>query len=186
MSETQPEAEAKPQKKIFPAVMNKTSVHVKNGTEVNVLLDRGYGEKEEGKINLAPFEALYLLSEGLIEVVDREKNGKLDFQEVLRLFMAADSQTWTRYLIYRDLRQRGYVVKAGFGIGVDFRVYERGTYGLKAAKYMVYAVMEGEPMQTERLLEAVEAAQNSKKEMILAVVERRGEVVYYSLSQFLA
>ena len=28
------------------------------------------------------------------------------------------------FLVYRDLRSKGYVAKEGFGFGNDFRVYE--------------------------------------------------------------
>ena len=48
-----------------------------------------------------------------------------------------DSEILTKFLIYRDLRNRGYVVKDGFGFGSDFRVYERGHFGEKGAKFLI-------------------------------------------------
>jgi tRNA splicing endonuclease len=39
-------------------------------------------------------------------------------------------------------------------------------------------------MPLEKIEKALQTAKNAKKEVILGLVERRGEIVYYSLSQF--
>jgi len=85
-------------------------------------------------------------------------------------------------LIFRDLRSRGYVVKDGIGLGIDFRVYERGQYHTKAAKYVVFAVSEGSPIPASRLGEILKLVHGMKRELIVAVMDRRGEIVYYALS----
>jgi tRNA-intron endonuclease len=90
---------------------------------------------------------------------------------------------WTRFLIYRDLRSRGYVAKEGFGFGVDFRVYERGDYGNKPAKYVVFGINEGTEMQVDKLNDAIEQIGHMGKEPVIAVIERRGEVIYYKVSK---
>jgi tRNA-intron endonuclease len=87
------------------------------------------------------------------------------------------------YLAYRDLRSRGYVVREGFGLGVDFRVYERGDYGKDTAKYLILSIQEGKPISLEDLAKALQQCQSLKKELVLAVMNRRGEVVYYSVSK---
>jgi len=148
------------------------------------LLERGYGDKSEGRLELAPCEALYLIAEGWLEVVDDKAKKPVGFEELLNLYRSRDGKIWARYLIYRDLRERGYVVKQGFGLGVDFRVYERGAYGKDAAQYIVYGIFEGEPLPVGDLVEALNYSRNLKKDMVLGVIERRGELVYYSLSQF--
>lgn len=48
---------------------------------------------------------------------------------------------------------------------------------------MVLAVIEGASMPVDRIRETLAMAQNMKKELIVAVMDRRGDVVYYSLSQ---
>ena len=152
--------------------------------DIGDLARRGFGRREDGEFVLEPWEALYLLEKGRIEVLDGETGRELGFQELLNRLSALDEQLWVKYLIYRDLRERGYVVKRGFGPGIFFRLYERGTYGKKAARFLVYCVLEGSPVSFESLEEALRAAQGSGKELILAVVDRRGEVVYYSLAEW--
>jgi tRNA-intron endonuclease len=107
----------------------------------------------------------------------------MGFQDVLKRFQSADENAWLKYLIYRDLRGRGYVVREGFGLGIDFRVYDRGEYGEEAAIYMIFGIREGQPVTLATLARAQMHVQSLKKKLVLAVVNRRGEIVYYSLSQ---
>jgi tRNA-intron endonuclease len=107
----------------------------------------------------------------------------MDFQKLLQRYESVDENAWVKYLTYRDLRSRGYVVREGFGSGVDFRVYERGDYGKDTAKYLVLSVQEGKPISLENLAHAVTQSHSLKKELILTVMNRRGEIVYYSVSK---
>ena len=86
--------------------------------------------------------------------------------------------------MYRDLRSRGYVAKEGFGFGVDFRLYDRGDFGGKAAKYVVFGLNEGTQKEVESFRKIGEDILKMGKEPILAVVERRGEVIYYKVSKW--
>jgi len=152
--------------------------------DTDLLRKGGFGDlsKNSKELTLEPVEALYLLSEKRIIVVEDKKEHELTFPAIIQHFRKGDAAIWTRYLIYRDLRSRGYVVRAGFGFGVDFRLYERGKYGEQATKYMVFGMCEGIPIAIRKLNEILRFVQSTKKELILAVVDRRGEIVYYSLS----
>jgi len=153
-----------------------------SGKDVESLNSRGYGTKSNGKLILAPYEVLFLAEKGMIEV--RKRTGeKLTFQDLLQYFRRYNRDVWVKFLIYRDLRNRGYVVRGGFGLGVDFRLYDRGDYGKEPAKNIVFGILEGKPIPIKELSEILRKVQNLKKKLILAVVDRRGEVVYYSLSK---
>ena len=108
---------------------------------------------------------------------------KIDFEEMLQICSDIDENALTKFLIYRDLRVRGYAVKDGFGFGSDFRVYERGQFGEKGAKYLVFGLSEGKQEKIGTLQKNIEEITKMGKEPILAVIERRGEVIYYKLSQ---
>jgi len=153
-----------------------------SGKNAESLNSRGYGTKSNGKLVLAPYEALFLVEKGVIEV-SKKSGEKLTFQDLLQYFRRYDKNVWVKYLIYRDLRNRGYVVREGFGLGVDFRLYDRGDYGKEPAKSIVFGILEGKPISIKELSEVLRKVQNLKKKLILAVVDRKGEVVYYSLSK---
>ncbi len=147
------------------------------------LSSRGYGVSENGNLTLSFYEALFLLSRGIVEIKDEKADKKIDFEALLQRYQAFEKNAWVKYLIYRDLRSRGYVAREGFGLGIDFRVYERGEYGKETATYLIFGIQEGQPVSVEELARALRYVQSLKKKLVLAVLNRRGEVVYYSLSQ---
>ena len=163
--------------------LRENGVFIPPSEDIESLTSRGYGTSQGGGLLLNFYEALFLLSKGVIRVLDEETGKEVSFQELLRRFQEVDENAWVRYLIYRDLRGRGYVAREGFGLGLDFRVYERGKYGKEAAKYLIFGILEGRPVPLEELARALRYVQTLKKRLILAVLNRRGEVVYYSLSQ---
>jgi tRNA-intron endonuclease len=163
-------------------LLAKKSVRISKKQNVDELSSRGYGVPENGELLLAFYEALYLMDKGMLEVEDK-KGSKIDFQGLLQSYEDIGASAWAEYLAYRDLRSRGYVVREGFGLGVDFRVYDRGEYSKDTAKYLILSIQEGKPISLEDLTSALQQCQSLKKELVLAVMNRRGEVVYYSVSQ---
>jgi tRNA-intron endonuclease len=163
-------------------VLTNKGVEIPKNQNAEEISSKGYGVADNDELSLAFYEALYLLDKGLLDVKD-EKAKKIDFQKLLQRYESVDEGAWIKYLTYRDLRSRGYVVREGFGSGIDFRVYERGDYGKDTAKYLILSVQEGKPISLEDLTRAVMQSQSLKKELILTVMNRRGEIVYYSVSQ---
>jgi tRNA-intron endonuclease len=163
-------------------VLVEKGVRIAEQSSIDSLSQRGYGTAENDVFTLAFYEALYLLDKELLEVKD-EKGKEVDFQALLQSYEKTDPNAWVNYLVYRDLRSRGYVVREGFGAGTDFRIYDRGAYGKDTASYMVLGTQEGKPLPIDDLTKALRHCQSQKKELILAVMNRRGETVYYSVSQ---
>jgi len=164
------------------ASLREESVLVSSPEDIEELSLRGYGVPENEGLILAFYETLFLLGKGIIEIKNKT-GGKINFQTLLQRFQSIDKNAWIRYLIYRDLRSRGYVAREGFGLGIDFRVYERGEYGKETAKYLIFGIQEGQPVSIEELARSLRYVQSLKKRLVLAVINRRGEVVYYTLSQ---
>ena len=162
-------------------VLTKKGVEIADKSSVDSLSQRGYGTTENEVFTLTFYEALYLQDKDLLEVKDDEGK-EADFQRLLRCYEAVEENAWVNYLVYRDLRSRGYVVREGFGAGIDFRIYERGAFGKDTAQYLILSIQEGKPLPIQELVNAVQQCQSQKKELILAVMNRRGEVVHYSVS----
>jgi tRNA-intron endonuclease len=162
--------------------LTKKGVKITEQTSTDALSNRGYGTLEGEEFTLAFYEALYLLDKGMLEVKNSRGN-PLDFQGILQVYGQTNENAWVNYLVYRDLRGRGYVVREGFGLGTSFRVYERGTYGKDSASHLVLGLQEGKPLPIELIADVMTQCQSQKKELIVAVMNRRGEIVYYSVSQ---
>lgn len=153
--------------------------------DANSLYQDGYGSllTEERPLTLNAFEALYLVERRRIAVVDETTRRRLLFQELLLRLSKDDPDTWTRYIVYRDLRERGFVARAGRDSNADLLVYERGMYGKRPPKYQIYTLWEGLRTPISRLGEVLDSAVEEERILRLAVVDRRGEVVYYTLSE---
>ena len=83
----------------------------------------------------------------------RDHDNMINFDDLVKIPLKRDKHVLTRFMVYRDLRSRGYIPKEGFGFGVDFRVYERGEYEKKATKYVVFGISEGTKIKAENLAE---------------------------------
>lgn len=146
------------------------------------LEESGYGSREGKEFVLRDYEALYLLYAGKLEL-QGEGGRKVIFEKLAELCQKKAQDSWTKFVIYRDLKSRGYIVREGFGFGTDLRVYERGDYPKKPAKYVVFALDEGIEKGMADLQESVKEMAKMGKEAIIAVIERRGEVIYYKVSR---
>jgi len=145
------------------------------------LEQKGYGELTQSQFFLKSFESLYLMYCDKLKLFKGKK--RIDFDSLMETCIKYDEESLSKFLIYRDLRTRGYTVKDGFGFGLDFRVYERGDFGEKGAKYLVFGLSEGKQEKIGQLQKKIEQITQMGKEPIIAVIERRGEVIYYKISR---
>ncbi|MBS7615355.1 tRNA-intron lyase [Candidatus Bathyarchaeota archaeon] len=175
--------EKEEKKVVLKGILKDKVVLVPSSEDIEGLTSRGYGTPENNNLALRHYEALYLVDKGIMEVIDEETGTQIGFQQLLTKARIVDKDAWVRYLIYHDLRSRGYVVREGFGLGIDFRVYKRGEYSKSTAEYLVLGIKEGQPVTVMDLAGILSRAQSLKKTLILSVLNRRGEIVYYSLSQ---
>jgi len=166
----------------FRAVLKDGTARVADHDRFGELEQSGYGTREGQNLILRDYEALYLVycKKMLLEDAPGKEIG---FEKLAELAQKKAGDSWTKFVIYRDLRSRGYIVREGFGFGTDLRVYERGDYPKKPAKYVVFALDEGIEKGMADLQKSVKEMAKMGKEAIIAVIERRGEVIYYKVSR---
>jgi tRNA-intron endonuclease, archaea type len=166
----------------YSAVLERGVVKVTEKDRLGELEESGYGSREGNELVLRDYEALYLLYARKLDLQE-EGGKKVGFERLAELAQKKAGDSWTKFVIYRDLKSRGYVVREGFGFGTDLRVYERGDYPKKPAKYVVFALDEGIEKGMAELQKSVKEMAKMGKEAIIAVIERRGEVIYYKVSR---
>src|SRR3989338_3989683 len=92
---------------------------------------------ENGRVQLSLLEGLYLLEAGKLSVKDASGK-KMDFNAFLKKAQKVEPKFHIRYLVFKDMRSRGYIVKTALKFGADFRVYDRGIKpGEDHAKWVV-------------------------------------------------
>ena len=162
-------------------VLKGDRIRITGRDSIHKLDQDGYGDDESDGYHLKPFEALYLMSMG--KLVVRKDRRLISFDGLLESCQETDLDILSKYLIYRDLRSRGYVAKDGFGFGMDFRVYDRGHFGEKGAKFLVFGLNEGRKESARSFYEKVDKMAKMGKEPVIAVIERRGEIIYYKINR---
>jgi len=136
---------------------------------------------------LGPLEVLLLCERNRILLYkNNEKNNDLyDFEGLLTYFSQFDDKLWRKYIIYMDLRKRGYIVRPGYGEGIDFLVYKRGAdFEKDSAKFLIYPIFEGSPIDLKELDRMSRVAMSSRKDLIMATVDRLSKPIYYSVNKF--
>lgn len=144
-------------------------------------------EDAEDILVLEPIEVLLLCERNriLLYLENDKKNALYDFEGLLEYFSQFDDRLWQKYIIYMDLRKRGYIVRAGYGEGIDFRVYKRGAdFEKDSAKFLIYPVFEGYPIDLKELDKMSRVAMSSRKDLIVATVDRLSKPIYYSVTKF--
>ena len=144
------------------------------------LNQKGYGEMEQSKLLLKSFESLYLLFTDRLTLFRGKKN--IDFDSFLQICKKQDKDILTKFLVYRDLRNRGYTVKDGLGFGSDFMVYDKPFSPKSASKFLVFSLNEGKHEKVSNMQKKIEKITKIGKEPIIAVVQRQGEIIYYKVS----
>jgi tRNA-intron endonuclease len=133
---------------------------------------------ENGKVHLSLLEALYLLEKGKIEVVDHKK--RLDFEHLLKKGRKADKNLWVKYAVFKDIRNKGYIIKTALKFGADFRVYDRGVKpGEDHAKWVVFPVHENSSLTWYEFSAKNRVAHSTKKRLLLAIVDDEGDCTFY-------
>jgi tRNA-intron endonuclease, archaea type len=131
-----------------------------------------------GIVQLALIEALYLIEKEKVKLMKGKK--EVTFEDILKLAKRGDKHFWTRYCVFRDLRDRGYIIKTALKFGADFRVYDRGVKpGEDHAKWVIFPVNESDMLTWREWAAKNRVANSTKKRLLLAVVDDENDVSYW-------
>ncbi len=136
----------------------------------------------DGTLSLDPYESVYLAEMARLEV-SGVRGQPVGWPTVFRRAAKADPGFAVRYLVYRDLRQRGYVVRRG-PAQVGFAVLPRGgTLHKTPSRFWVEALSEREPFDLARLRELSDRGLAARKMVWLGVVDEESDLTYYRVRQ---
>ena len=139
-----------------------------------------FGEKLKGKIEYSYVESLFLIEEGKMEIYFGNK--KIDFEGLLRKLRKLDRKIEVKYVVFYDMRKKGYIVKTALKFGAEFRVYEKGVRpGEDHAKWILYAVRGNETMNWHDFSAKNRVAHSKKKNLLIGIVDEEGDVIYYEV-----
>ena len=136
---------------------------------------------ENGKLQLSLIEALYLMERGAIEIY-KTKSKIINFDEFVKKAKKLEPNFWIRYCVFKDIRNRGYIIKTALKFGADFRVYDRGVKpGDDHAKWIVYPVYEGSTLTWYEFAAKNRVAHSTRKRLLIGVVDDENCVSYWEV-----
>jgi len=141
-----------------------------------------YGEPiDNKKFQYSLIEALYLMERGKFIIVD-DKDKKVDFDDFVKKARKIEPNFWVRYVVFKDLRRRGYIVKTALKFGADFRVYDRGIKpGEDHARWIVYPVHETGVQSWYEFAAKNRVAHSTRKRLLIGIVDAENDCTFYEI-----
>ena len=167
--------------------MNKIKAHLtgqiisSNTPEAKFLYKKNnFGEIVGEKVHYSLPEVLFLVEKGKMEIYVQSE--KISSRELLSKFRRVDKRIQIKYPVFKDLREKGYLVKTALKFGADFRVYEKGSKpGEKHAKWILYPVRESDSLTWQEFSAKNRVAHSTKKNLLIAIVDEENDISYYEV-----
>ena len=162
----------------FKAVFNGDNVSSNKKEAFSLYEKSRFGESKDGKIVYSVVEAIYLLEKGKIDLYKDSK--KLNYDKFLTLIKKKDSKLLAKYVVFKDMRNKGYIVKTALKFGAEFRVYDKGIHpGEDHARWILYPVKESEKLNWQEFSAKSRVAHSTKKNLLIGIVDEEEDVTYY-------
>ena len=125
------------------------------------------GSEFDAPLVLDLIEGCYLVEKNRLQVFDIDGKS-VPFAKIKRICKEQYVDFDANYLVYRDLREKGYIVTPGIKFGCDFAVYEQGP-GIDHAPYLVQVFRTTDDLAATGIVLAGRLATTVKKQFILAI-----------------
>jgi tRNA-intron endonuclease len=122
-------------------------------------------------------EAYYLTMRKVI-VVEDQAGSELIPKQLQEICEASYNDFRDKFMVYRKLREAGYVVTPGIKFGSDFAVYEHGP-GIDHAPYIVQVTRPDSTMTATSMVRSGRLATTVRKQFIIAIPDSGKKTVEF-------
>lgn len=136
-------------------------------------------------LELSFLEALYLMEKNKLTLIDTETKRELTFEEFKKIASKIHEKLEEKYIVYKDLRDKGYVVRPGMKFGADFAVYEHGP-GIDHAPFLVHVLPMKSKLSALEIVRSGRLATTVRKKFIISTISPEGKPIYYVFTWFRA
>ncbi len=119
-------------------------------------------------LNIDLIEGLYLLEKDVISVIKNDRKRPLSTKSLKSHARKAYDNFESHYQVYKDLRDKGYIVLSGIKFGCEFAVYERGP-GIDHAPYLISVRERSDSLTSTDIVRAGRLATTVRKRFIIAI-----------------
>ena len=173
--------ENKGKSKVIKAILTGETISSNSSEAMNLYGSQRFGEISESRIVYSLPEALYLAEKKKLSASLKGK--KLSFQKLMEQALEIDSKISVKYPVFKDLRNKGYIVKTALKFGAEFRVYDKGAkIGEDHAKWILYPVRESDSLTWHDFSAKNRVAHSTKKNLLIGILDEENEITYYEIS----
>ena len=123
-------------------------------------------------------EGLYLLENKKISISKSKQ--KMTIEQMTEICQKEHHDFDKKYLVYKNFRDKGYIINPGIKFGCDFAVYEKGP-GIDHAPYLIQVYNRNEPITATGIVLAGRLATTVRKQFILAIPKGKDKVDFLAL-----
>ena len=123
-------------------------------------------------------EGCYLQLKSKIQIYKNKK--KISKETMLDICNDEYHDFGKKFQVYKDFREKGYIVNPGIKFGCDFAVYQKGP-GIDHAPFLVQVYNRNENISSTDVVLAGRLATSVKKQFILAIPYGKERVDYLAL-----
>jgi len=123
-------------------------------------------------------EGYYLLQKSIISIYKAKK--KITETEMLEICRNEYHNFDKKFLVYKNFRDKGYIINPGIKFGCDFAVYQKGP-GIDHAPYLVQVYNTTDSISSTGVVLAGRLATTVRKQFILAIPHGKDDVSYLAL-----
>ncbi len=116
---------------------------------------------------LSLIESYYLLERDEITIFDVKENNFLEPKKFNEIAKRIHHKFEEKYIIYKDLRQKGYIPRPGLKFGADFVIYKKGP-GLEHSLFMVHVLPHDSEITAIDMVRAGRLATSVRKKFVIA------------------
>ena len=134
------------------------------------------GNNFESPLILDLIESYYLIQKGELHITLNDK--VLPLKDLKIICKKQYDKFDSKYVVFQNLRNQGYIVSPGIKFGCDFAVYEQGP-GVDHAPFLIQVLTKEELITASTIVLAGRLATTVKKQFIIAIPRLRDRTVEF-------
>jgi len=123
-------------------------------------------------------EGLYLLENKKISITKLKQ--KMNIEQMTEICKKEVHEFEKKYIVYKNFRDKGYIINPGIKFGCDFAVYEKGP-GIDHAPFLIQVYKRNESITSTGIVLAGRLATTVRKQFILAIPKGKDKVDFLAL-----
>jgi len=147
----------------------------------------GFYDERNDELILSLTEGLYLLEKGVLKIL--LNNRELTKEELIEYAKKVEPKFVEKYLVYKQLRDKGYTIGTALKFGADFRVYEKGVLPKRGqrserehSKWVLYPVREEDKFTLYEFTAKNRVAHSTRKKLLIGIVKKDNSIRFFEFS----